>query len=83
MIKTIARIMLTDNDQPVMMAYDTELPFVLQEGACIRLHSQGEVYEIKDVFYDLPINTLDILLEPMNYIGSVKEHLSLGWYLAL
>lgn len=83
MIKTIARVQLTDNYQPYMMAYHTQLPFVLPVGACIRLDREGEVYVIKDVFFDMPLLTLDILFEPMDYVGSVKQHMSLGWFLEL
>ncbi|MDP1539511.1 MAG: hypothetical protein Q8L72_02525 [Moraxellaceae bacterium] len=83
MIKTIARIQLTDNDQSFMMAYHTQLPFVLPAGACVRLDTAGEIYVIKDVFFDSPLQTLDILFEPMNFDGSVKQHMNLNWFLEL
>ncbi len=62
MYSTKVTVMITDKGHSVGMSLNTQLPFIPQLGMCLRFHIDGEIYVVKDVYFDLVSNTLDILL---------------------
>ncbi len=79
MYTTKIMVMVTDKSDCVGMSLNMNLPFIPQLGMCLRFHADGEIYVVKDVYFDLVTNTLDVLVDDQNYEGEIRRHEALGW----